>query len=227
MATRLLLAEDTQDLNKALVAVLEHEGYEVAAVFNGEEALERIDQENFDAIILDIMMPKKNGLEVLTELRHEGIHTPVLLLTAKAEVDDRVTGLDAGADDYLTKPFAMKELLARVRSMTRRRDEYESEQLSFRDITLNARTFELTASNTVRLSVKEYELLRALVTNADHGLAGNYLLGRVWRGETDVDEDTIRLYVSYLRGKLKWVGSCVTIEDKSGEYRLSIGEAMT
>lgn len=220
MPTRLLLAEDTQDLNRALVMVLEHEGYEVVAVFDGEQALERIDQENFDAIILDIMMPKKDGLEVLAAMRREGVHTPVLLLTAKAEVDDRVAGLDAGADDYLTKPFAMKELLARVRSMTRRRDEYELGQVAFEDISLNSQTFELSAANTVRLSVKEFELMRALVSNVDHSLAITYLLGRVWRKEADVDEATVRLYVSYLRGKLKWVGSRVTIEEKNGAYRL-------
>lgn len=223
MAVRILLAEDTQDLNRALATMLEHEGYEVVSAYDGEEALAYVDKQNFDGIILDIMMPKKDGLEVLRSLREEGNFTPVLLLTAKAEVDDRVVGLDAGADDYLTKPFAMKELLARVRSMTRRRDEYSAQKLSFEDISLDAKTFELSASNAVRLSVKEFELMQTLVMNGGRALSCQYLLGRVWRKEADADSDTVRLYVSYLRGKLRWVGSRVTIEETNGEFRLDSG----
>ena len=220
MATRLLLAEDTRDLNRALTIVLEHEGYEVVSVFDGEDALNLIGRERFDALVLDIMMPKKDGMQVLREMRAEGDVTPVLLLTAKAEVDDRVAGLDAGADDYLTKPFAMKEFLARVRSMTRRRDEYETRALKFEDIVLNGQTFELSAANAVRLSVKEFELMQALVMNSDRTLTEEYLLGRVWHQESDVQADTVRLYVSYLRGKLKWVGSSVTIMTSEKGYRL-------
>ena len=221
MATRLLLAEDTRDLNRALTTVLEHEGYEVKPAFDGEEALALIEREQFDVLVLDIMMPKKDGLQVLSKIRSEGNVTPVLLLTAKAEVDDRVTGLDAGADDYLTKPFAMKELLARVRSMTRRREDYEGQPLSFGDIVLNGQTFELSASNAVRLSVKEFELLQTLMMNADRELTVDYLLGRVWHKERDTQEDTVRLYVSYLQSKLKWVGSHVTIRASEGGYRLA------
>ena len=220
MATRLLLAEDTRDLNRALTTVLKHEGYEVVSVFDGEEALNLIGHERFDALVLDIMMPKKDGMQVLREMRAEGDVTPVLLLTAKAEIDDRVAGLDAGADDYLTKPFAMKELLARVRSMTRRREEYETRALKFEDIVLYGQTFELSAANAVRLSVKEFELMQALVMNSDRTLSGEYLLGRVWHQEPDAQEDTVRLYVSYLRGKLKWVGSSVTIKASESGYHL-------
>lgn len=221
MATRLLLAEDTRDLNRALTTVLEHEGYEVTSAFDGEEALAHIEKERFDVLVLDIMMPKKDGLQVLSQIRSEGNVAPVLLLTAKAEVDDRVTGLDAGADDYLTKPFAMKELLARVRSMTRRREDYEGQPLSFEDILLNGQTFELSAANAVRLSVKEFELLQTLMMNTDHELTVDYLLGRVWHKESDAQEDTVRLYVSYLQSKLKWVGSHVTICASDGGYRLA------
>lgn len=220
MSVRLLLAEDTRDLNRALTTVLVHEGHEVVSAFDGEEALARIREESFDGIILDIMMPKRSGLEVLRELRASGIYTPVLLLTAKAEIDDRVTGLDAGADDYLTKPFAMKELLARVRSMTRRRDVYSNENLSFADVSLNAETFELSAGNAVRLSVKEFELMQTLIMNADHDLRDDYLLGHVWRGEETADCDTVHLYISYLCGKLKWVGSRVTVATSSTGFRL-------
>lgn len=226
MAVRLLLAEDTQDLNRALVMVLTHEGYEVTTTYDGEEALECIAKENFDGVILDIMMPKKDGLEVLMAMRRQGFYTPVLLLTAKAEVDDRVAGLDAGADDYLTKPFAMKELLARVRSMTRRRDEYANQRLSFDDITLDAQTFELAAANAVRLSVKEFELMQTLVMNAGHSLSYEYLLERVWRQEPNVERDTVRLYVSYLRGKLRWVGSRVTIVSHEDGFMLTAGGSL-
>ena len=221
MAVRLLLAEDTHDLNRALTTILEHENYEVVSAYDGEEALDHIGHENFDGIVLDIMMPKKDGLQVLSEMRAKGNYTPVLLLTAKAEIDDRVVGLDAGADDYLTKPFAMKELLARVRSMTRRHDEYAAKPLSFGDIVLDAQTFELAASNAVRLSVKEFELMQVLVAHADEPLSVDYLLGRIWRQEPDAEEDTVWLYVSYLRGKLKWVGSHVTITKSDDGFCLA------
>lgn len=226
MAMRLLLAEDTRDLNRALVTVLEHEGYDVTTTFDGQEALDRLSDESFDGIVLDIMMPKKNGLEVLSALRGRGVTTPVLLLTAKAEIDDRVVGLDAGADDYLTKPFAMKELLARLRSMTRRRADYDVMDLTYEDITLKAETFELSSGNDVRLSVKEFELMQALVMSGAKPLSCEYLLGRVWGQEPDAGEDTVRLYASYLRGKLKWVGSHVTIEADDRGFRLALAEAV-
>ncbi|MDO4797674.1 MAG: response regulator transcription factor [Coriobacteriales bacterium] len=220
MATRLLLAEDTHDLNRALTTMLEHEGYEVVSAHDGEEAADLVAHQSFDGIVLDIMMPKKDGLEVLRELRADGVYTPVLLLTAKAEVDDRVSGLDAGADDYLTKPFAMKELLARVRSMTRRRTDYAGQNLSYGDISLDAETFALSAGNTVRLSVKEFELMQMLVLNADRDLTSTFLVGHVWHKEPDADEETVDLYVSYLRSKLKWVGSRLTIGADAKGFRL-------
>lgn len=220
MATRLLLAEDTHDLNRALTTVLEHAGYEVVSVYDGVEAANLVARQNFDGIVLDIMMPKKDGLEVLRDLRADGVFTPVLLLTAKAEVDDRVSGLDAGADDYLTKPFAMKELLARVRSMTRRRTDYSGKQLTYDDISLDAEKFELSAGNAVRLSVKEFELIQMLVLNNDRELPRAYIVGHVWRKEPDADEETVDLYVSYLRSKLKWVGSRLTIGATPEGFRL-------
>lgn len=222
MPIRILLAEDTHDLNRALTTVLQHESYEVVSAYDGQEALDYINRELFDGVVLDIMMPKLDGLQVLQRMRADGNYTPVLLLTAKAEVDDRVTGLDAGADDYLTKPFAMKELLARVRSMTRRHDEYGLHTLAYEDIVLDAQTFELASANAVRLSVKEFELMQMFVSHADRSLSPDYLIGHVWRQEADAEEDTVRLYVSYLRGKLKWVGSCVTIEKLDDGFRLVV-----
>ncbi len=223
---KLLLAEDTRDLNRALTAILTHEGYEVTPVFDGQAALDQIREDSFDGIILDIMMPKKSGLEVLTEIRAINIVTPVLLLTAKSEVDDRVAGLDAGADDYLTKPFAMKELLARVRSMTRRRTTYNAAELTYGDIKLNADRFELSSENSVRLSIKEFELMQTLILNAGKELDTKYLLDHVWESEPDAQPDTVWLYISYLRGKLQSIDSSLVLSGtRGGSYRLSCHDA--
>ncbi len=218
---KLLLAEDTPDLNRVLTAALTHEGYDVDSAFDGEEALQYAKDNGYDAMILDIMMPKKNGLEVLQELRGSNIVTPVLLLTAKAEVDDRVAGLDAGADDYLTKPFAMKELLARVRAMTRRKSDYAAQKMQYGDFALNDENFELSCENSVRLSVKEFELLQMLVVNQGHEISTRYLLEHVWEGAEDAGSDTVWLYISYLRGKLASIASSVQIlGERGGSFRL-------
>lgn len=218
---KLLLAEDTPDLNRVLTAALTHEGYDVDSAFDGEEALQYAKDNGYDAMILDIMMPKKNGLEVLQELRGSNIVTPVLLLTAKAEVDDRVAGLDAGADDYLTKPFAMKELLARVRAMTRRKSDYAAQKMRYGDFALNDENFELSCENSVRLSVKEFELLQMLVVNQGHEISTRYLLEHVWEGAEDAGSDTVWLYISYLRGKLASIASSVQIlGERGGSFRL-------
>jgi DNA-binding response OmpR family regulator len=214
---KVLLAEDTADLNRALSAILTHEGYDVTAVFDGEEALTCLRTNAYDAVILDIMMPKKDGLEVLSSMRAEGNNSPVLLLTAKAEVDDRVNGLDAGADDYLTKPFAMKELLARIPSMTRRRSSYSGGELRIGDLTLNAENFELRAENSVRLSIKEFELMQLLMKNAGKPLKTSFLLQHVWANDTGTGEETVWLYISYLRNKLNAVASHVSLEGTRGE----------
>lgn len=219
---KILLAEDTRDMNHVLTAALTHEGYDVDSAFDGEEALDFVRTNGYDAMVLDIMMPKKDGLQVLKELREENIVTPVLLLTAKAEVDDRVNGLDAGADDYLTKPFAMKELLARVRAMTRRKTEYAAKKLQYGDFSLDDEKFELSCENSVRLSVKEFELLQALILNQNHEVSTQYLLEHVWDGAEEAGPDTVWLYISYLRGKLRSVASNVEIEGKRGSsFRLT------
>lgn len=219
---KILLAEDTRDMNHVLTAALTHEGYDVDSAFDGEEALDFVRTNGYDAMVLDIMMPKKDGLQVLKELREENIVTPVLLLTAKAEVDDRVNGLDEGADDYLTKPFAMKELLARVRAMTRRKTEYAAKKLQYGDFSLDDEKFELSCENSVRLSVKEFELLQALILNQNHGVSTQYLLEHVWDGAEEAGPDTVWLYISYLRGKLRSVASNVEIEGERGSsFRLT------
>ena len=219
---KILLAEDTRDMNHVLAAALTHEGYDVDSAFDGEEALDFVRTNGYDAMVLDIMMPKKDGLQVLKELREENIVTPVLLLTAKAEVDDRVNGQDAGADDYLTKPFAMKELLARVRAMTRRKTEYAAKKLQYGDFSLDDEKFELSCENSVRLSVKEFELLQALILNQNHEVSTQYLLEHVWDGAEEAGPDTVWLYISYLRGKLRSVASNVEIEGERGSsFRLT------
>ena len=214
---KLLLAEDTSDLNRAITAILQHEHYEVTPVLNGTDALRSILETPYDGIILDIMMPGLSGLEVLSELRAHRITTPVLLLTAKAEVDDRVAGLDAGADDYLTKPFAMKELLARVRSMTRRNTLFADDELHFSNLSLHAESLALAAENTVRLSKKEFELMKILILNAGRPLDADFLLSHVWKSEPEASKDTVWLYVSYLKGKLRAVSAKAEITVKRGD----------
>ncbi len=218
---KLLLAEDTADLNKVLTTVLRHEGYDVDSVQDGLEATDLIEIDSYDCIILDIMMPKKDGIQVLTELRAKNIITPVLMLTAKAEIEDRVTGLDAGADDYLTKPFAIKELLARVRALTRRKTQYSTDDLKFNDLSLKSASFELASENTVRLSVKEFELMQTLILNAEHPISTEVLLERVWNNDPDAKPETVRLYISYLKRKLRAIASSVTVEGSAEEgFRL-------
>jgi len=217
---RLLLAEDTADMNRVVTALLEHSGYSVDSVFDGEAAVEMLEQNGYDAVLLDIMMPKKDGITVLKEMRARNIMIPVLLLTAKAEVDDRVEGLDAGADDYLPKPFAMKELLARVNAMTRRA-RYSVQTAEYSNFTLNAQTLELTAENTVRLSIKEYELLQLFVMNREKELDTAYILEHVWEKEDTADADTVFLYVNYLRRKMTGVGANADISGERGKgFRL-------
>ncbi len=216
---KILLAEDTKDMNRVVTAALEHQGYQVDSVFNGKDALEAAMQSGYDAMVMDIMMPEMDGIEVLKILREKKIITPILLLTAKTGIDDRVDGLDAGADDYLTKPFSMKELLARVRAMTRRKKQYESKIMTYGDISLNGDNFELRATNTIRLSIKEFELLQTLMVNTETFLATDYFLEHIW-DNSDAESSTVRLYVAYLNNKLKAVSSHVTIMEKNGTYKL-------
>lgn len=207
---RLLIAEDTLDLNRALQAILEKSGYEVTCTYDGQEALDRVMAETFDGIILDIMMPRMDGIEALRQMRERGVETPVLLLTAKAEVDDRVAGLDAGANDYLPKPFAMRELLARVRAMCRQAGT-EDTLLKAGDVTLDLGASELAAENSVRLSARELDLMQLLMRNMDRPLPCTFILGHVWGDDSTATDESLALYLSYLRDKLVAVGSALKI----------------
>ena len=200
---RLLLAEDEQDLSKALCAILKHNNYSVDAVYDGQDALDYGLSENYDGIILDIMMPKKNGIEVLTELRKSGVDTPVLILTAKGEVDDKILGLDSGADDYLTKPFAMGELLARIRALTRRKADFTPNLLSSGNLSLNRETFELSVDGeSIRLGNKEFQMMEMLMSNPGRLISTEQFMEKIWGYETEAEINVVWVYISYLRKKL-------------------------
>ena len=214
---RLLLAEDEKELSAALTAVLEHNHYSVDAVYDGQDALDYALTENYDGIILDIMMPKKSGLEVLAELRRSNINKPILMLTAKSEVNDRVTGLDTGADDYLTKPFAMSELLARIRAMTRRRSEFSPNVLSMGRITLNRANFELSGEKaSYRLGNKEFQMLEMLMSNPGRLISTEQFMERIWGYDTEAEVSVVWVYISYLRKKLAALDAGVEIRATRG-----------
>ena len=190
---RLLLAEDEKDLSDALVTVLKHNNYSVDAVYNGQDALDYLEAGDYDGAILDIMMPKMDGITVLKKIRADGIHLPIILLTAKSEIDDRVTGLDSGADDYLTKPFSMKELLARIRAMTRRQEKTTDSILQFSDIQLDRSTYQLSNSEgtTIRLANKEYQMLEMLMTNPGQVISVDQFMDKIWGYDSEAEFNVV------------------------------------
>ena len=200
---RILLAEDEPSLSRAIIALLEKHNYSADAVYDGQEALDYLEAENYDAVILDIMMPKLDGLSVLRMLRERGSQIPVLLLTAKSEVEDKVTGLDSGANDYLTKPFATAELLARIRAMTRTQSAQTDIRMSFGNITLNQTTYELSSpSGSFRLANKEYQMMELLLRNHRQLIPSERFLEKIWGYDSDVELNVVWVYISYLRKKL-------------------------
>ena len=212
---RLLYAEDEPALSEAVVDYLTYHNYIVDAVYDGVDAYDYAISDSYDGIILDIMMPKRNGLDVLCELRKNGCKTPVLLLTAKTQVKDRILGLDSGADDYLPKPFDMGELLARIRAMLRRREEFRSDVLLFGDLTLDMQSGELsTKEHRILLPKQEYRLMEQLMLNAARYLSTEDLLINAWGFNTETDINSVWLYISYLRKRLCTIGSQVEIVSK-------------
>ena len=200
---RILLAEDERSLSRALVALLERSNYSADAVYDGEEALAYLEGGNYDALILDIMMPKVDGLTVLRRLREKGNPIPVLLLTAKSEVSDKVLGLDTGANDYLTKPFSTQELMARIRAMTRTQTGQVSSRITFGNITLDQATFELSSpTGSFRLVNKEYQMMELLMCNPRQLIPTERFLERIWGYDSDVELNVVWVYISYLRKKL-------------------------
>lgn len=220
---RVLIAEDNQQLRHVLVAALKTANYTIDAVENGQRAVDFAKQNPYDVMILDIMMPVKDGLEALKEIRATGDRTYVIMLTALSEVDDKVNGLDAGADDYLTKPFSLKELLARLRSLERRFEGMDDDVLHFSNITLDSNEQVLKSDNSISLSSKESRLLQYLILNAGKKLSAADLLNHTWDDDDEqADTEDVWINISYLRQKLLAVNAQVSISGpKGGPYQLA------
>ena len=212
---RLLYAEDEPALSEAVVDYLTYYKYIVDAVYDGEEAYDYAMSGEYDGIILDIMLPKRDGIEVLTALRRNGCRVPVLLLTAKTQVEDRILGLDAGADDYLPKPFDMGELVARIRAMLRRREEFHPDIISFGDLSLNLQSGEISiGEQSFQLPKQEYRLMEQLMLNHTMFMSTEDLLVKAWGFNTETDINSVWLYISYLRKRLSAMNSVVEIVSK-------------
>ncbi len=209
---RILLAEDERSLSRAVAALLERNYYSVDAVFDGVEALEYLASSNYDAVILDIMMPRMDGLTVLRRLREQGNPIPILMLTAKSEIDDKVAGLDAGANDYLTKPFSTRELLARIRAMTRTQANQVTSKLSFGNVTLDQATYELSSpAGSFRLANKEFQMMEMLLRNQGQTISTERFLEKIWGYNTDAEINVVWVYISYLRKKLTALNANIQI----------------
>ena len=210
---RILLAEDEKSMSKALTVILTKNNYSVDAVFDGEEALSYILTGDYDLVILDVMMPKMDGFEVVRRIRAKGITIPVMMLTAKSQTDDKVEGLDLGANDYLTKPFESRELLARIRALTRTASSSADNTLRYGNITLDRASFELKGpGGSVRLPAKEYQLLEYLLMNPGVLMSSEKLFDKVWGLDFDGDISIVWTNLSYLRRKLTQVGADVKIK---------------
>ncbi len=210
---RILLCEDEKELSNALVKILKHYNYSVDAVYDGEEALVFLDAENYDAVILDIMMPKVDGLTVLKKIRATGNLIPIIMLTAKSQVDDKVAGLDLGANDYLAKPFETKELLARLRAMTRNVSDSSSSVLTVGDVNLNRKTFELyTDKTSFRLASREFQMMEMLMINKGHIIPTERFMEKIWGYDSDAEINVVWVYISYLRKKLTLLETDVKIK---------------
>lgn len=209
---RLLLCEDERSLSKAIVTILEKSNYSVDAVYDGEEALEYASTGNYDGIILDLMMPKLDGMSVLKAIREKGDFTPVLILSAKSEIENKVDGLDAGANDYLTKPFEVRELLARIRAMTRSVGEQVDSTLSFGNVKLDCTNYTLrTESATTSLANKEFQIMEMLMRHPSHLISTEKFMERIWGYDSETEINVVWVYISYLRKKLANIGADIRI----------------
>ncbi|EOR20820.1 MULTISPECIES: response regulator transcription factor [Clostridium] len=210
---RLLLVEDEKELSEALFQILMNNKYSVDSVYDGEEGLDYALTGIYDVIILDIMLPKLNGISLLKQLRKAGISTPVIMLTAKSQIEDRVLGLDCGADDYLTKPFATEELLARLRSITRRKGNVVNDNvLTYGDIRLNIETYDLDVnSESIRLTLKEFEIIKYFMERPKCVVSKDDLITKLWGFDSEVEYNNIEVYISFIRKKLAYLNSKVSI----------------
>ena len=210
---RLLVAEDERSLSKAIVAILEKNHYAVDAVYDGAEALDYITVGQYDAVIMDIMMPKMDGIAVLQAVRRQGNAVPIILLTAKSEIDDKVLGLDSGANDYLTKPFAAKELLARIRAMTRTNTDQTSSQLHLGNVTLDCATFELsTPTGSYKLANKEFQMMEMLMRHPKNLVSTERFMEHIWGYDSETELNVVWVYICYLRKKLAALSANIRIK---------------
>lgn len=212
---KILLADDEKDLSKAIGTILTYSNYDVDIVSNGKEALDKVNNKIYDLIILDIMMPVMDGIQALKEIRKNNIKIPVILLTAKSQVDDKVEGLDSGANDYLTKPFDKKELLARIRALTRIKEENE-EKYEIGNIIFDKETSALSSEKaSLHLNNKECEIMEFLVKNQERNISKKELKKRIWMKENN-DDNIVTMYISYLQEKFSALGANIKINDKNG-----------
>ena len=210
---RILLVEDERELSNALVAILTRSNYSVDPVYDGEDALYYLETENYDDVILDIMLPQIDGIEVLKTIRKEGNKIPVIMLTAKSEIDDRVVGLDSGADDYLTKPFASKELLARLRALTRRGEQLTENVVKVGNISLNRSSFELFSDGgSFRLANKEYQMIEMLMVNQNQLIPTEKFMERIWGYDSEAEINVVWVHISFLRKKLQQLNANIQIK---------------
>ncbi|MDE6781570.1 MAG: response regulator transcription factor [Ruminococcus sp.] len=215
---KLLIVEDEMQLADALTEILRRNMYTVDTVYDGIDGLDNALTGIYDGIILDIMLPRMNGIEILRSIRKEKINTPVLLLTARSEVEDKINGLDCGADDYLTKPFVTGELLARVRAMTRRKGEIvDDNKLEYNSLELNKNTCAIIyGGNDVKLSLKEYQIMEMLISNPHRILPKERIIEKIWGYESDVEYNNIEVYISFLRKKIAVLSAPVQIKTARG-----------
>lgn len=216
---RLLLVEDEKRMAQALCEILRQEKYEVDHYINGLDGLSAIESNIYDIVILDVMLPGMNGFEIAKKARRAGVRTPILMLTAKAEIDDKVSGLDSGADDYLTKPFQTKELLARLRALGRRNVDTPDGSLKYGDISLDTNTSTLTCTEnnqSVRLSEKEYRILEYLISNNSQILTREQLAVKIWGFDSEAEYNNVEVYMSFVRKKLTFVGAKTGIKAVRG-----------
>lgn len=222
----ILLAEDEQGLANALAQILKENKCQVDVVYDGIDALNYITGGEYDAFICDVMLPGKHGYDVVKEARKQGVNTPIIMLTARTSLADKVAGLDAGADDYMTKPFQPAELMARLRALTRRQGEVVLDEATFGDLTLDLNSYDLSCGErSVHLSYKEFEVMRLLMLNARSTVSKETIISRIWGVESSAEDNNVEAYISFLRKKLRFLDASVTIytQRKVG-YRLEEGE---
>ena len=216
---KLLLVEDEKRMGQALCELLRQEKYEVDWYQDGRDGADALEGDVYDLAVLDVMLPHKNGFDIAKDARKQGIKTPILMLTARSDTDDKVTGLDCGADDYLTKPFVPRELLARLRALTRRQYDVEDGRLTFGDIVLETKTMNLVNSNTgasVRLSDKEFRALEVLISNQGQIMTREQLALKIWGYDSEAEYNNVEVYMTFARKKLAFIGSGTTIKAVRG-----------